>query len=315
MTAPLLLLDGASLWFRSFHALPEKLTAPDGRPVNAVRGFLDTVSSLLNTYRPGRLVVCRDDDWRPAFRVDALPGYKEHRVDPGTGGEDVPGSLPAQVTMIAELLAAAGIATAGAPGYEADDVIAALAAAEDRDPVIVVTGDRDLLQLVADPSVDAAAEVSVQVLYVGRGMARAELLGPAEVADRYGVPLATAGRSYAQMSILRGDPSDGMPGVPGIGEKTAARLLAAHGDLAGLQAAAADPASGLTPRVRESLIAAGDYLVAAEVVAMTAADAPVTATGPDTVPGAPVHPDRFAALVAELGIERVAERLTAALAG
>lgn len=315
MTAPLLLLDGASLWFRSFHALPEKLTAPDGRPVNAVRGFLDTVSALVTTYRPGRLVVCRDDDWRPAFRVDALPSYKEHRVDPVTGGEDVPGSLPAQVTMIADLLAAAGLATAGAPGYEADDVIAALAVAEERDPVIVVTGDRDLLQLVADPGVDGNAPVRVQVLYVGRGMARAELLGPAEVADRYGVPVATAGRSYAQMSILRGDPSDGLPGVPGIGEKTAARLLAAHGDLAGLQAAAADPASGLTPRVRENLTAAGDYLAAAEVVTMTAADAPVTATGPDTVPSAPVDPQRFTALVAELGIERVAERLTAALAG
>jgi len=315
MTAPLLLLDGASLWFRSFHALPEKLTAPDGRPVNAVRGFLDTVSSLVTTYRPGRLVVCRDDDWRPAFRVDAVPSYKEHRVDPVTGGEDVPDSLPAQVAMIAELLAATGIATAGAPGYEADDVIAVLAAAERRDPVIVVTGDRDLLQLVADPQVDADAPVPVQVLYVGRGMARAELLGPAEVADRYAVPVATAGRSYAQMSILRGDPSDGLPGVPGIGEKTAARLLTAHGDLAGLQAAAADPASGLTPRVRENLVAAGDYLAAAEVVTMAAAHAPVTATGPDTVPAAPVDPERFAALVAELGIERVAERLTAALAG
>src|SRR5699024_5378654 len=142
MTAPLLLLDGASLWFRSFHALPEKLTAPDGRPVNAVRGFLDTVSALVTTHRPGRLVVCRDDDWRPGFRVAALPSYKEHRVDPVTGGEQVPDSLPAQVTMIADLLAAAGIATAGAAGYEADDVIATLAAAETRDPVIVVTGDR-----------------------------------------------------------------------------------------------------------------------------------------------------------------------------
>ena len=150
-----MLLDGASLWFRSFYALPEKLTAPDGRPVNAVRGFIDTIASLVTREQPTRLVVCLDLDWRPAFRTDLIPSYKAHRVAEsaddaaGTDIEEVPDTLTPQVTMILDVLAAAGIATSGADGCEADDVIGTLAFAEAVDPVIVVSGDRDLLQVVA----------------------------------------------------------------------------------------------------------------------------------------------------------------------
>lgn len=229
----MMLLDGASLWFRSFFALPEKLTSPDGRPVNAVRGFVDTIANLVVRERPTRLVVCLDLDWRPEFRTDLIPTYKAHRVAVADGGtdvegrdidvEEVPDTLTPQVDMIMAVLAAAGIATSGAVGCEADDVIGTLAYDEANDPVIVVSGDRDLLQVVADDP------VPVRILYVGRGLAKAEMMGPVEVAEKYGVPVERAGIGYAEMSMLRGDPSDGLPGVAGIGEKTAAKLITEYG--------------------------------------------------------------------------------------
>ena len=165
MTAPVLLLDGASMWFRSYFGVPSSITAPDGRPVNAVRGFLDSVATLITRERPGRLVVCLDLDWRPQFRVALIPSYKAHRVaeegspvgEAAEGDvEEVPDDLSPQVDMILEVLDAFGIATAGAPDFEADDVLGTLAAAERRDPVVVVSGDRDLLQLVGDDPVPGA---------------------------------------------------------------------------------------------------------------------------------------------------------------
>ncbi|MFC9789606.1 flap endonuclease, partial [Rhodococcus sp. NPDC127528] len=181
MTGPLLLLDGASLWFRAYYALPESFTSRDGRPVNAVRGFTDMVAALITRHQPSRLAVCLDLDWRPQFRVDLVPSYKAHRVaaelDTGPDVEEVPDTLTPQVPMILDVLAAAGIATAGADGFEADDVLGTLAAGEREDTVVVVSGDRDLLLVVADDP------VPVRVLYVGRGLAKAELFGPAEVAE------------------------------------------------------------------------------------------------------------------------------------
>lgn len=308
-----MLLDGASLWFRSFYALPEKLTAPDGRPVNAVRGFLDTIASLVTTHRPDRLVVCLDLDWRPAFRTQLIPSYKAHRVAEGDDptAEEVPGSLPAQVDLILDLLAAAGIATSGASGCEADDVIGTLAFAEADDPVLVVSGDRDLLQVVADDP------VPVRVLYVGRGLAKAEIFGPAEVAEKYALPADRAGTAYAEMAMLRGDPSDGLPGVKGIGDKTAAGLLRTHGSLDGVEAAAADPAAAMTARVRNAITGAADYLTAARTVVLVRTDADTedswSEPGGDRLPAAPVDAARLAELTAELGIDGSMGRLRAAL--
>jgi len=224
MDVPLLLVDAASLYFRAYYGVPESVTAPDGTPVNAVRGFTDMLARLIELRRPSRLVACLDLDWRPTFRVAAIPSYKAHRVAEQTGPgapdvEDVPDTLSPQVPLILELLAAAGLATAGADGYEADDVIGALVAAERRDPVEVVSGDRDLFQVVrTEPT-------PVRVVYVGRGLAKAEVIGPAELASRYGLPETGAGPRYADLAALRGDPSDGLPGVPGVGEKTAAMLI------------------------------------------------------------------------------------------
>ncbi|MEZ7238519.1 5'-3' exonuclease [Rhodococcus sp. GXMU-t2271] len=310
-TGPLMLLDGASLWFRAFHALPESLTAPDGRPVNAVRGFTDMVASLITKHRPARLVVCLDLDWRPAFRVAAVPSYKAHRVAAGSDGtaEEVPVALPPQVPMIIDVLAAVGLATAGAAGFEADDVIGTLAAGEARDPVLVVSGDRDLLQVVRDGA------APVRVVYVGRGLAKAEVFGPAEVAARYGLPPARAGAAYAELAALRGDPSDGLPGVKGVGEKTASTLLQEYGSLAALRAAAADPASGLAKGVRAKLVDAGEYLDAAVPVVRVATDAPVRVSRPDPIPVTPVDPEGLERLAQDLGIGRSVARLTAAVAG
>jgi 5'-3' exonuclease len=313
MPAPVLLLDGASMWFRSYFGVPSSITAPDGRPVNAVRGFSDSMAVVIAQQRPSRLAVCLDLDWRPQFRVDLIPSYKAHRVaEPEPAGspdiEEVPDELTPQVDMIMELLDAFGIPTAGAPGFEADDVLGTLAAQEKSDPVVVVSGDRDLLQVVTDDP------VPVRVLYLGRGLARATLFGPAEVAGHYGVPADRAGPAYAELALLRGDPSDGLPGVPGIGEKTAATLLAQHGSLHQILAAAHDPASKMAKGLRTKLLAATDYIEAAGSVVRVATDAPVTLSTPtDELPLVAADPQRTAELATELGVGSSIARLQKAL--
>jgi 5'-3' exonuclease len=313
MPAPVLLLDGASMWFRSYFGVPSSITAPDGRPVNAVRGFIDSMAVVITQQRPARLAVCLDLDWRPQFRVDLIPSYKAHRVaEPEPEGEpdieEVPDDLTPQIDMIMELLDAFGIPTAGAEGFEADDVLGTMAARERSDPVVVVSGDRDLLQVVADDP------VPVRVLYLGRGLAKATLFGPAEVAEHYGVPADRAGAAYAELALMRGDPSDGLPGVPGIGEKTAATLLAQHGSLEQILAAAHDPKSKMAKGLRAKLLAATDYIEAAGQVVRVATDAPVTLSTPtDELPLAAAHPRRTAKLATELGVGSSVGRLQKAL--
>jgi len=311
--SPLALLDGASMWFRSYFGVPSSITAPDGRPVNAVRGFIDSMAVVITQQKPSRLVVCLDLDWRPQFRVDLIPSYKAHRVaEPEPAGEpdieEVPDDLTPQVDMIMELLDAFGIPTAGAPGFEADDVLGTLAAAEKNGPVVVVSGDRDLLQVVADDP------VPVRVLYLGRGLSKATLFGPAEVAEHYGVPADRAGPAYAELALLRGDPSDGLPGVPGVGEKTAATLLAQHGSLERILTAAHDPKSKMAKGLRAKLLGAVDYIEAAGQVVRVATDAPVTLSTPtDGLPLAAVHPKRTAKLATALGVGSSIARLQKAL--
>lgn len=320
MSAPVLLLDGASMWFRSYFGLPSSLTAPDGRPVNALRGFIDAVATLITRERPSRLVVCLDLDWRPQWRVDLIGSYKAHRVaaeaDEIEGAgiesgdiEEVPDDLSPQVDMIMEVLEAYGIATAGADGYEADDVLGTLAAAERRDPVVVVSGDRDLLQLVGDDP------VAVRVLYLGQGLKKATMFGPTEVAERYGLPLDRAGEAYAELALLRGDPSDGLPGVPGVGEKTAATMLTRYGSLENILTAAHDPKSDLPKAFRAKLLAAMDYIEAAGPVVRVVRDAPVHFyTDSDALPLQAADPKRVADLSEAYGIGSPIGRLQKALA-
>jgi 5'-3' exonuclease len=310
-----MLLDAASMYFRAFYGVPETITAPDGTPVNAVRGFTDMVSRLVTEWQPTRLVACLDLDWRPAFRVEALPSYKAHRVpgEPDTAPaglpEEVPDLLAPQVPVLLEVLAAAGIATGGAAGYEADDVIGTLAATERTDPVLAVSGDRDLMQVVRDEP------VPVRLLYVGRGLAKAEHLGPVEVAAKYGVPVQRAGAAYAEMAMLRGDPSDGLPGVPGVGAKTAATLVGRFSSWAELREAITDRAdTRLAAPVRAKLAAAAPYLAVVEPVVRVAVDAPVRLDRDDRLPAEPVDPAALDALATRWGLESSVQRLRAALA-
>ena len=243
---PLLLLDTASLYFRAYYGVPpESMTAPDGTPVNAIRGLLDMIARLIRARHPGQLVACLDADWRPAFRVRAIPSYKQHRANPD-GSEQVPDALTTQIPVILEVLAAAGVATAEAAGYEADDVIGTLTARAGG-PVEVVTGDRDLFQLVDD-----AREITV--LYTAKGVGRAEVIDEAAVTARYQIP----GRAYAAFATLRGDPSDGLPGVPGVGEKTAAALVRVFGSVPGMLAAIDAGHGGWPAGSRAKLVAARD---------------------------------------------------------
>jgi 5'-3' exonuclease len=279
-----------------------------------VRGFLDAVATLITREHPSRLVVCRDDDWRPQWRVDLIPSYKAHRVDEvqpdGPDIEEVPDDLTPQIDVILEILDAFGIPTAGAPECEADDVLATLAYRERRDPVVVVSGDRDLLQLVRDEP------VPVRVLYLGRGLAKATKYGPAEVAETYGVPVGRAGPAYAELALLRGDPSDGLPGVPGVGEKTAATLLAQHGSLERILAAAHDPKSKMSKAYRTKLLAATDYIESAGPVVAVATDADVNFSTPsDTLALAAEHPRKVVELAEQYGVTSSIGRLQKALDG
>ena len=250
----LLLLDSASLYFRAFYGVPDR-SAVGTPPTNAVRGFLDMIASLVERGRPTHLAACWDNDWRPVFRVAALPSYKAHRVGDPNGGEDVPAQLSVQVPIIVEALAALGIPRVGADGFEADDVIGTLTERHRAAmPVDIVTGDRDLFQLVDDAS-------HVRVIYTARGGVRQpDIVDQAFLADKYAV---ASGRAYADLAVLRGDTSDGLPGVPGVGEKTAATLIATYGDLATLRAAIADGDPALKGAQRSRLEAAADYLDAA----------------------------------------------------
>jgi 5'-3' exonuclease len=263
VTDRIMLLDTASLYFRAFYGVPDKVKAADGTSVNAVRGLLDMIAKLVTTYEPTRLVACWDDDWRPAWRVDLLPSYKAHRVveavPTGTDVEEVPDPLEAQIPLIREVLAALGIPVVGAAEHEADDVIGTLATRADA-PVDIVTGDRDLFQLIDDAR-------GIRIVYTARGMSNLEIVDDAAVVSKYGVHAS----QYADFAALRGDPSDGLPGVPGIGEKSAAALLSAHGSLDVIRAAVADGTGG-TPAQRAKITAAAEYLDVAPTVVRVARD-------------------------------------------
>lgn len=303
----LMLLDSASMYFRAFYALPDSIKSPDGTPVNAARGFFDMTARLIREYRPAQIVATWDNDWRPAFRVAALPSYKAHRVDPETGGEDVPDGLPVQVEIIREVLAALGIARIGVDGYEADDIIGTLAtrAITMETAVDIVTGDRDLFQLVDDAH-------RIRVLYLGSSVTSTDVVDQARLTERHG---ATSGSQYSEMAVLRGDPSDGLPGVRGVGEKTALKLLEKFGGLDSLIAAyrVADP--GLTPTQLQRLGEAATYLEVAPSVINVVTDIPIKDDATH-LPLTPADPKRVSELAEKWGlnssITRLVEAVTAA---
>jgi 5'-3' exonuclease len=282
-----MLLDTPSLYFRAFYGVPDSVRSPRGEPVNAVRGLVDMCARLISERRPTHLVAAMDHDWRPAFRVALLPSYKAHRVVYGNE-ESVPDPLAAQVPVIEEVLDAVGLVVVGATGYEADDVIGTLAT-RSAEPVEIVTGDRDLFQLVDDAR-------SVRVLYTQKGLGNLAVVDEAFVAAKYGIP----GRSYADFALLRGDPSDGLPGVPGIGEKTAASLVTKYGSV---DAMLAD-----VPKVA----AHRAYVEAARVVVEVAKDVPLPDLE-DRLCATPRDPERLVALSERWGLDSSLNRLLHAL--
>jgi 5'-3' exonuclease len=296
----LLLLDTASLYFRAFYGTPDSITAPDGTPVNAVRGLLDYITRLVTDHRPSHLVAAMDNDWRPQWRVDAVPSYKTHRLANDVGEEVVPDLLSPQVPIIEDVLDALGICRIGVDGYEADDVIGTLAITATQ-PVEIVTGDRDLFQLVDDAK-------PVTIIYVAKGVGNRERIDEAEVARRYGIP----GKAYAEFATLRGDPSDGLPGVPGVGDKTAAVLINTFGTVAGVVEAAQGDGADFPKGCHAKVLKALDYLDQAVDVVRVAHDVPVGKFDA-TLPRLPRDPEGLQDLVDRWGIGNAVERAMRAL--
>ena len=321
------------MYYRAFYGVPDRFHGADGTPVNAVRGFIDVIARLVTRFDPDWMVACWDDDWRPQFRVDLVPSYKAHRVAgettqatttmtksdedgglpdrsaPETGSsplievepdEEVPDDLERQIPIIVDALRTFGIARVGSAGFEADDVIAQFARDHDG-PVDVVTGDRDLFQLVEPGR-------PTRVIYPARGFANLEEVDDEWLIRKYRV----SGAQYADFALMRGDSSDGLPGVRGVGEKTAAALIESYGTISEILAAAEDPGSGMSNAVRRKLLESRDYLGRADPVVRLEHLVPVPDLDP-TLPRSPADPEGLQSLTEHYNLRSPVSRLTSAL--
>lgn len=292
----LMLLDGNSLAFRAFYALPaENFKTKSGLTTNAVYGFTAMLINLLRDEQPTHIAAAFDVS-RQTFRKEKYPEYKE-------GRSATPDEFRGQIDITKEVLGALGITVLAEPGFEADDIIATLAtqAESEGHRVLVVTGDRDSLQLVSD---------DVTVLYPRKGVSELTRFTPEAVQEKYGLTPS----QYPDFAALRGDPSDGLPGVAGVGEKTAARLIDRYGGLDGILAALDDPRSGFAPGLRAKLDAARDYLAVAPKVVRVATDVPLPELDP-ALPTSPADPDRLLELAQRWNLAGSCRRLVDALAG
>ena len=272
----LLLIDYSSMLYRAYHSTPSTV------PMNGVHGFLSSLARVLQDRKPSGLAVCCDDDWRPQFRVDALPMYKTHRVG------DLPDPVTPQEALGREFLDALGLAVVGWPGYEAEDIVATLAHSHKGEVIEILSGDRDLFDLVEDPR--------IRVLYPAKG--GIQVVTESWITEKYGIP----GRSYGDFALLRGDPSDGLPGVAGIGEKTASTLIARYGSLAALQAA-----DDLNPKIKAKLEASADYLKAAAEVVMPVRDLPLPSRDL-SLPAKPKNPQAVERITQEYSLGNAVQR-------
>lgn len=282
MACDWLLVDGSSLIFRAFFGVRDTTPAPNGRQANAIQGFLERLARLIVQRRPRRLAIADDQAWRPDWRVELIPTYKSHRV-----AEPVPPALEPQIPVIQALLEAIGIDMVGVADHEAEDVIATwcrLASGT----IEIASGDRDLFALVEDPR--------VRVLYPEKaGLA---VIDEAEVTRRYAIP----GRRYADFAILRGDPSDGLPGLKGVGAVTAAGMIRRHGDIAGVL------------RDRQLSDADRAYLESAMTVVAPVSDLPV-ALPAGRRDSYPADAAAMESIAADYGVLEACERLLAAVNG
>jgi 5'-3' exonuclease len=294
-TSLTLLVDAASLIYRALFSTPDSVRAPDGTAINAAHGFLGMLARLIADHDPDFLCCAADEDWRPEWRVNLIGTYKAQRAEPGSAQEQAEERLAPQVPIIFEVLSMCGIRVVGYPDYEAEDVIGTLAV---RAPgkVAIVSGDRDLFQLVRDPN--------IFVLYPRRGVSQVDVVDETYIETRYDIP----GRAYRDFAVLRGDPSDGLPGVRGIGEKLASSLLARYGSLDRvLQEAATSRQNVTLSKVRRDL----DYIKAAVQVVTIPTDLPlpeVDLERPRQEPNAAVY-----SLAERWGLDNAVRRLAAAL--
>ena len=287
------------MYYRAFYAVPESIVAPDGTPSGAVRGFLDMASTLLTQFPAENVVFAWDDDWRPAWRVNLIPSYKTHRVEDSSNvnnqEEAVPDLLAAQIDAIAEILDCIGVCRLGEDGHEADDILGSLVS-QRGGPAHVVTGDRDLYQLVNDGS-------QIDVVSITKGIKNLEVITDDVLKTKYGV----AGSQYAGYSALRGDASDGLPGVKGVGEKTASTLINQFGSLSGVLAAVDAQDDAMKESLRANLASHREYLDAALKVVTVRADAQLPRSL--ALPTRLADPQRLTDLAQEWGIEKHVARL------
>ena len=295
----LLLIDSASLWYRAYYGMPDTMVAPDGTPVNAIRGFLDMTARLVTQYKPTRIVACLEGDWRPTWRTDIFPGYKANRVDEA-GEEDEPDTLAPQIPLLLDLLDLFGLPMVGVDNYEADDLIATYSKSE-KGPIHIVTGDRDLFQLVDDAR-------KVKVIYLAKGFSQQEVVDLTWIKQKYGIP----GERYALFAMIRGDASDGLPGVKGIGEKGAAIIANSFATIEESLAAAYKDDERLTPLLRKRLIEGSDYIKIAPTLVHCALDVPVP-NMEIALPKAPQDLSEIYAFKDQYGLGASVDRLIAAL--
>lgn len=295
----LMLLDSASLWYRAYFGMPETLVAPDGTPVNAIRGFLDMSAKLIGQYKPTRLVACIEGDWRPTWRVALFPEYKANRVDE-EGGEEEPDTLAPQIPILLDVIDAFGITVIGIDDYEADDVMASLAVQEEG-PIRIVTGDRDLFQMVDDAR-------DVKVVYLAKGLSQHDLVNKKWIADRYQIP----GDRYDLFAMFRGDPSDGLPGVRGIGEKGAALIANNFDSPESALQGAIDEHPSLSPNLRKKIVEGADYLAIAPTLVRCVRDLPLPQVSLK-LPLRPADIDVIYDLKEKYGLGASIDRLIAAL--
>jgi len=295
----LLLLDSASLWYRAFFGMPDTLLSPSGEPVNAIKGFLDMSARLINQYQPSRLVACLEGDWRPSWRVELFPGYKANRVDE-SGAEEEPDTLGPQIPILLDILEAFGIPMVGVDDYEADDIMATFSVKE-RGPTFVATGDRDLFQLVDDKR-------RVKIVYLAKGISNHDLVDRAWIKNRYEIP----GDRYALFAMLRGDASDGLPGVRGIGEKGAAHIANHFESIEDALAAAHAADEKLTPALRKKLIEGSDYVAIAPKLVHCALDVPIPSMS-ITMPSKPLDMSQIWQYKEQYGLGSSIDRMIAAL--
>ena len=295
----LMLLDSASLWYRAYFGMPDTLLSPSGEPVNAIRGYLDMTSKLISIYKPKRLVACIEGDWRPSWRVDLFPEYKANRLDV-EGEEEEPDTLGPQIPILLDLLEAFKIPIVGVDDYEADDVMASYTVSEPG-PIKIVTGDRDLFQLVDDKR-------KISVVYLAKGIANHDLVDLRWIAEKYDIP----GERYALFAMIRGDASDGLPGIRGIGEKGAAIIAKQFENLEEVMLAAKNNDERLTPNARKKLLESADYARIAPKLVHCALDVPLPKLNID-LPNRPNNLDEIYQYQRDYGLGASVDRLIAAL--